>query len=303
MATKRLSRTVIEGGRHGFNKYERRTSHNCVRAEERDYLKAVIADPELADEIEIGQLKPVCKEFTDKLAPMYRWLDTQVGRPWSEVRAEVFQKFDTRTTAGRHITFDHLLKEVVDSESGFDNRGNIADPSIPKVPVHPNSKRYYYWSYADYYVDQQGILQAKEGRHRHRYARYDFVSEQEYKDASNWLNGRMVGEIGGKLYWFVPTERIWIASWHQLDKPYEAFSFYNELKYFVRENGSYEIVSRSLLYNSLNMTGMAHGDYWQLVEKPFSFRQRGELNSEDTKTFRAFKEKIQHNILAHCTGR
>ncbi len=49
MATKKLSRTVIEGGRHGYNKYERRNSNAEVRAEERDYIKAVMTDLDLAD--------------------------------------------------------------------------------------------------------------------------------------------------------------------------------------------------------------------------------------------------------------
>src|SRR5580692_493657 len=123
MSSKRLSKTVIEGGRHGYNKWERRHSHAEVRAGERDYLKQVITDPELADDIDIEAVRPVMKEFTDKLAPMYRWLDTQIGRPWSEVRSEIFTTFDTRTTAGRHITFDHLLSSVVETNSGFDKFG------------------------------------------------------------------------------------------------------------------------------------------------------------------------------------
>jgi hypothetical protein len=305
MSTKKLSRTVIEGGRAGSNKWERRHSHAEVRAEERDYLKQVMSNLDLAEELEIGETRPVMKEFTDKLSPMHRWIDAQVGRPWSEVHSEIFQKFDTRTTAGRHITFDHLLREIVDTESGFDNRGKIADPDIPIEPSHPHAKYnyYYHWSYADYYVDKDGVLRGKENRHRKHYSRYQFVSEQEYKDASKWLNGRMIGEVGGKLHWFAPTDGIWAASWHTLDKLYEDFSFHNGLKYFIRENGSHQLISRSWLVSGSNMTGMIHSDYWKLVEKPFSFRQRGELTADEAKHFKAFKEKIRDNILSFAKNR
>ena len=305
MSTKKLSRTVIEGGRHSYNKWERRHTHAEVRAEERDYLKQVMADPDLADEIDVDEGRPIPKEFTDKLRPMYRWLEAQVGRPWSEVRSEVFTKFDTRTTAGRHITFDHLLREVVDTESGFDNRGRIADPTIPldhsEVPP-------YRWrgAVSDYYVDKDGVLCAREDIHhrlRHR-LRYAFVSEQEYKDAEAWLNGRMIGEKGGKLYWFVATERIWRASWHNLDKPYETFNFYNGLQYFIVENGLYDLVSpSSMIGYPSSMTCKIHGDHWVAVKNPFSFRQRGELTVEEIKAFKVFKEKIRDDILKASEGR
>lgn len=287
MSTKKLSRTVIEGGRAGSNKWERRHSHAEVRAEERDYLKQVISNLDLVDEIEIGANRPVMKEFTDKLSPMYRWLDAQVGRPWSEVRSEVFTKFDTRTTAGRHITFDHLLREVVETDSGFDRHGIIADPAIPKESC--NKRRYWYYSAAYYYVDQAGIFRVREEQSR---TPYEFVPDQEFKDTEAWLAGRMIGERGGKLYWLVPTERVWKASWFEPYKNYDRYTPHN-LKYFVLENGSFDA----------GFTGKSHGDYWQVVENPFSFRRRGELTSEELKTFKALKEKIRDDILGFSEGR
>lgn len=296
MATKKLSRTVIEGGRRGFNKWERRQSHTEVRTEERNYLKQVIDDPELAEELEIEEIRPVYKEFTDKLSPMYRWLDAQVGRPWDQVRAEVFQKFDTRTTAGRHITFDHLLREVVETESGFDRHGNIADPDIPKEP----NDRSWYYSPSPYYVDRAGILQTKPNRYRHR--RSQQVSDQEYKDAEVWLQNYMVGEIGGKLYWFMPTEGIWKASWFEPFKVYDSFTPH-KLAYFLLDNGPYQMKHPSLVAPAYGITGMAHGDHWQVVEKPFSFRRRGELTATEVKAFHSFKERIRNDILSFTQDR
>jgi hypothetical protein len=296
MSTKKLSRTVIEGGRHGYNKWERRHSHAEVRAEERDYLKQVMSNLELADEIDIGEKRPVMKEFIDKLSPMYRWIEVQMGRPWSEVRSEVFTKFDTRTTAGRHITFDHLLREIVETDSGFDNRGHIADPDIPKTSYG----RYHYGTYADYYVDRQGIL-CKRPRKQYFYD-WQRVSEQELKDAEVWLNNRMIGEVGGKLHWFTSTEGIWKASWFEPFKAYDRWTRYN-LCYFSLENGLYDAVHPSLVYPSLSMTGKAHGDHWEKIDKPAGFRRRGKLTAAEVKVFRSFKKTIQRDILFYTKDR
>ena len=112
MSKKNLARTAIEGGRYGRNKWERRYSHRTDRAAERNYMSKVEHDVEYFDDYDIKPSAPVYKEFKDKLSPMYRWLHAQVGRKWDEVRSEVAEKFDTRTTAGRHITYDHLLSSV-----------------------------------------------------------------------------------------------------------------------------------------------------------------------------------------------
>jgi len=43
------------------------------------------------------------KEFSDNLAPLKRYFDKQVGRPWSKVYAEIAQGIDTRKTTSAHI--------------------------------------------------------------------------------------------------------------------------------------------------------------------------------------------------------
>ena len=47
MATKRLSRTAIEGGRSGYNKHERRQSYSDERARVRDELRKLVVDADL----------------------------------------------------------------------------------------------------------------------------------------------------------------------------------------------------------------------------------------------------------------
>src|SRR4051812_1474335 len=109
MATKNISRTVIEGGRRHYNSYARRASNSDHRAAERVFLRRIVLDPN-------GALEPirahVAKDFYDKLAPAERWMRRQVGRPWNKIYAEIRARFDIRTTAGRHIVFDHMLRWV-----------------------------------------------------------------------------------------------------------------------------------------------------------------------------------------------
>ena len=112
MSRKNLSRTVIEGGRYYHNCWQRRASHGIERATTREWLDRVAVD---VDEAEASAPPPrpkVRKLFHDKLAPAYRWLESQVGRPWSKVYSELCAKFDTRTVAGRHIVHDHMLPSV-----------------------------------------------------------------------------------------------------------------------------------------------------------------------------------------------
>jgi hypothetical protein len=64
------------------------------------------------DDVVYRPRKKVWRDFSDKLGPAGRFLSSQVGRPWSKVHSELFARFDTRTTAGRHILFDHVLKTI-----------------------------------------------------------------------------------------------------------------------------------------------------------------------------------------------
>jgi hypothetical protein len=299
MSTKNLAKTVIEGGRR--NKWERKQSSADERARARDYCKRVTIDPDYADEDGIEEREHVYKDFSDNLGPVYRWLDSQDGRPWSEVRSEVFQKFDTRTTAGRHITFDHILRDVVDTQSGFDKSGRIVDPAIPKEST---GKSLYYHSYYNYYVDQSGIFHKQpEGRRHHYYTQPP--TQQELIDAGKWLDGRMIMEDGGKLHWVLPQEGIWLSSWFDPNgTPYDPWGRRHSLGYYLRDNGHHE-VNRVMMYGSskCELVFHVHSDFWNKIENPFSFRERGPLNDEEVKHFNALHSRIKEDILSATKGR
>jgi len=168
---KDLSRTVIEGGRYYRNCYERRASHGTARARLRDWLDNV-DDPDASDP---APLDPVPRSFRDKLRPAMRWIDAQVGRSWAKVRAELHAKFDARTIAGQHVLHDHMLGEVFEgglpTRIGWGNR-----------------------SYADWYVDAQGILR------RTRYL--GRTSRELARDVEAWRGARRATLRDGAWWWF-----------------------------------------------------------------------------------------------------
>lgn len=112
MATKYLGRTAIEGGRTGW--YKNRVDHHerAFRNENRVALHRVCAND--ADEASLPVLHPKSKRGnqTDKLRPVWRMLDTFVGRPWAKVFAEICEKFDSRTLTGRHVLHDHIMQSI-----------------------------------------------------------------------------------------------------------------------------------------------------------------------------------------------
>ncbi len=112
MSTKYLARTVIEGGRYYFNCWERRQSSKVERTRVREELRQLCTDPAAWDGLALTPRKPVHKSFRDKLAPAYRFLSSRANKSWNESYALLRERFDDRTTAGRHILFDHLLRSI-----------------------------------------------------------------------------------------------------------------------------------------------------------------------------------------------
>ncbi len=144
MSTKNLSRTVIEGGRDGYSKFQRRSSHGAERASARRLLARYVVDEDEADARAIPKRKKAYRGFADKLGPAERWMRAQCGRPWDKVRSELFARFDTRTLAGRHIVFGHML------------------PMVRTCAVTA------YWSYYRFFVGNGGILRAVQRKRKRR---------------------------------------------------------------------------------------------------------------------------------------
>lgn len=284
MSKKNLARTAIEGGRSGYNKWERRNSHNEERAQERDYCKKVEVDPELADDFDIAPKTRVYKGFTDKLSPMYRWLNSQVGRPWNDVYSEISEKFDTRTTAGRHIINDHLLRSVEITPHTW--RYKTYTSTIDDNTSHHKN---------DYYVDEDGILCKRQ--YVSRRAIYEKAPAFDVKQIANWLNGRVVGKVGNKLFWFTPVDkgqkyggfsREWksewlsqVSYWQPSGLTYSYLSYTSILSHNKDENGKFIVIGRE--------------PRW--VRSEPTFRQDRKLNSKELKYWGIIPQYYQTRVL------
>lgn len=195
MSTKNISRTVIEGGRTGWSKNSRRQSNADARAMDRNYAHdaKTLIDPDSL-KAPVKRYK-VSKDFADKTRPIYRWLDSNIGKSWAKVKSEIHSRFDTRTTAGRHIVYDHVLSQV---------------DELPDVR-YPNR----------YYVDTQGCLQenAKWKRKRDRLIPNKIIEK--------WVNDRKILKLSETvLFWMYQTSPEWQECGNRLAYPGSARGYY-----------------------------------------------------------------------------
>jgi hypothetical protein len=207
MSTKNLARTVIEGGRAPYNQFERRHSSAVERAHAHG-LERKLRLTQNYDEALFDPRKRVRRSFSDKLGPARRWLRSQVGRPWNDVRSELFARFDTRTTAGRHIVFDHLLREVRTDDSR-------------------------HFRYAEFFVSSRGTLRYERKRWPAHWRPRQRLAEAETQVRA-WLGARRVIERGERLYWLEPTAYGGFRQRHELTAE-EAARFRNLPDWFRRE--------------------------------------------------------------------
>lgn len=270
MTTKNLSRTVIEGGRTGYYKTHVRERAGAERAEARRFLRDATLDPDSA----LGSCdpvrKPVMADFDDKLGPVYKFLDSRLGRSWDKVRSELFQKFDARTTPGRHVLFDHLLRMV------------CQDPGAPESAPHRR--------YASYFVDAQGRL-CKE---KPRYSRHGGHKPCDLRAVAAWLAGRKVGRAGVGFFWFVPTASARVCT---TSEGYAiAYAMADERGEPIRDPAGVRSEAEARMRTALSLgpktvLRLAHG---------IRFRQSRRLDAGEEAFLRALPEDALGKILAQA---
>jgi len=94
---KRLGEEVIECGRQGAG-WEKTRRFVRFRRE---------GGAEAARTMERMKLHHGTKSLTDNLEPLYRFLNSHVGKHWDKVYAELCQKLDKSSMQGQHV-FQHL---------------------------------------------------------------------------------------------------------------------------------------------------------------------------------------------------
>lgn len=291
MSTKRLQKTVIEGGRVGRNKWERRYSHTTERTSTREFCDKLKHDPDSADDdgLFIKEKDKVHKEFDDKLGPMYRWLGRQVGKPWDEVRSLVTKTFDTRTTAGRHIVYDHLLRSVeITPNVRLSYR---RDPEGENTSYFKN----------DFYVDDNGILCQKKYVPRKWRSK---IPAWDTNQLANWLNGRVVGKVGNKYFWYQPADksqkhhgpsRNWVTKWGRYGGYYAdyglTFMYLATAPVYKLDN-----MGRKVLLENGSPEIIGYEAQW-FVGSPGAFRQGRKLDSKEVDYWNSIPEYYQNKIL------
>lgn len=181
MSTKKLSRTIIEGGRDNYGKFDRNRQHRSMRSKERQYLQKVKIDFEYCLENDIGEIRKSNERFTDKLAPLNRKLEQSIGRKWDDIWSELNKEFDFRTIKGWHLLYGHVLP-LFFINSRFNKKYCIDENGV----IQKNSIR------ENYYLQLE----------KDRIEKKSWFKENS-KNLIKWLNKRKIRYIDGILYWFV----------------------------------------------------------------------------------------------------
>lgn len=188
MATRDISRSIIEGGRSNGNKFNRRLSNRSLRRRTRMYTRGLLSLVEV-DEGVYPERKQVYKEFRDKIGPVRQWMLSHTGLPWDRVYSKIRKRFDTRTIAGQHVVFDHMLGDVA---------------------LHPDNpvRR---WS--RFYIDDAGILRKRESSWNWR-AQRRANAHPTFAELYKWAGVRKICDYGnGKVFWMVPESKDWCICW------------------------------------------------------------------------------------------
>ena len=94
------------------------------------------------------------KEFSDYLAPLKRWLDKQVNRPWNNVKSDLHSMLDSRRTTDQHV-WQHV-KHWVEEHNVFVEGNDIVEYSYNRRHVLDDRSLY---------VDAHGILKRPRKKH------------------------------------------------------------------------------------------------------------------------------------------
>lgn len=184
MSTKYLARTAIEGGRAKSQRTDERDWTRSERGRWNRYLDECCTDREVSEDWTPDDRQIHGRpRFRDKLKPVYRWIQSRVGKSWADVRSEIKKNFDIRTTAGRHIVYCHLLSEI---------HGAGAKETISSFFYRP-----------DFWIDENNILQGRSRRLEKRRNRVKALAPRKrlrvyrrrWSQIQAFLNGRRVRRV------------------------------------------------------------------------------------------------------------
>lgn len=201
MSTRKLSRSIVEGGR--ANRSERRAEIKSERAEQKAFLAKCVLDPEYSDEDFITEMRPVRKEFNDRFGAFTRYIDSNIGRSWNNVYSELKEKFSEESMKDWHMMLH--MKQSID--------------------IHGEYKVGFYWP--TYYVDSDHILRK---RKKEKFKFKADLSQERANDIVRWLDKRFIHMVDGVLYWYVRENR---------EETVQVTAYYARIAYSIYSNNSY----------------------------------------------------------------
>jgi hypothetical protein len=193
VTTKNLARTVIEGGRTDDYKADVFDAIRAERCATRTFLREARLDAEAVEDVAAPKRRPLRPSFADKLGPVRAFLDSRLGRSWDETRSLLTERFDPRTTPGRHVIHDHVL-------------GDVAQHGEHVLQAAAG------WIRFRYFVDERGLLRRVP---KDMYARGPTLApspnpprRMSTPEALGFLKDRMVGRLGTRYVWFDPVRSL-----------------------------------------------------------------------------------------------
>jgi hypothetical protein len=103
-----MAKVVTERPRRGHGNTSKKTTGQRIRSydPDREY-----DEPNRLPVSPGRQYGYDCKEFSDLINPLKRYLRSCIGKPWKKVHSELSGKLDRRSLSGSHI-WDHVMWEI-----------------------------------------------------------------------------------------------------------------------------------------------------------------------------------------------
>lgn len=194
MSTKRLSRTIIERGKRGSDKEERKQQIIKSRRKARNFCTTYCED-----KVEpFYEARHYYRKFGVRLAALHKFLEAHVGEPWDKIYSKLCAIRSRNTIQGHH--FIEHVKGLVFTSTG----------------AHRDDR----FSYGFYIED--GILYFNGRWRRPKYSR---LSEEIAKRYEDWIGDRKIKLVGSKYFWYDPVRSArmyldgtwitYISAWRQ----------------------------------------------------------------------------------------
>lgn len=193
MSTKRLSRTIIERGKRGSDKEERKQQIIKSRRKARNFCTTYCEDS-----VEpFYKARHYYREFGDRLSALDSFLKAHIGQPWDKIYSKLCAIRSRKTIQGHH--FIQHAKDFVFSSTG--------------------AGRDIKWTWG-YYIEDGILLYDKYKPLRYPRLRRDILKRYE-----DWIGNRKIKLIGSKYFWYDPVKstviyldgvrRTYVSAWRQ----------------------------------------------------------------------------------------